>query len=42
MCEMCCARGSVGGEGSEWMRRLDLGFANPVERVGRVSVIGLR
>ena len=29
MC-MCLARGGVGGEGSEWMRELGLGFNNPV------------
>ena len=29
MC-MCLARGSVGGEGSEWMRELGLRFTNPV------------
>ena len=29
MC-MCLTRGSVGGEGSEWMRELGLGFTNPV------------
>ena len=27
---MCLARGSVGGEGGEWMRGFDLGFTNPV------------
>ena len=25
---MCLAWGGVGGEGSEWMRGLDLGFTN--------------
>ena len=32
VCEMlmCLAQGSVGGEGSEWIRVLDLGFTNPV------------
>ena len=34
MC-MCFARGGVGREGSEWMRRLGLGFTNPV-RIGGV------
>ena len=29
MC-MCLARGSVGGEGGEWMREWGLGFTNPV------------
>ena len=29
MC-MCLARGSVGGEGGEWMRELGSGFTNPV------------
>ena len=29
MC-MCLARGSVGGEGGEWMRELGLGFTNTV------------
>ena len=28
MC-MCLARGSVGGEGGEWMRELGLGFTDP-------------
>ena len=32
LCEMCIcfAWGGVGGEGGEWMRRLCLGFTNPV------------
>ena len=30
MC-MHLARGSVGGEGGEWIRGLGLGFTNPVE-----------
>ena len=32
VCEMCMclARGGVGREGGEWMRRLGLGFTNPV------------
>ena len=38
MC-MCLARGGVGGEGSEWMRELGLGFTNPV---GHVSLFWLR
>ena len=29
MC-MCLARGGVSEEGVEWMRRLGLGFTNPV------------
>ena len=29
MC-MCLARGSVGGEGGEWMRELGLCFTNPL------------
>ena len=33
MC-MCLARGGVGGEGSERMRKLGLGFTNPVETGG--------
>ena len=37
MC-MCLARGGVGGEGGEWMRRLGLGFTNPV---GPVRVLGV-
>ena len=52
MC-MCLARGGVGRERSEWMRRLGLGFTNHVGiwlyqscrnkwSVGRVSVFGLR
>ena len=47
MCEMCMclARGCVGGEGSEWMRELGLGFSNPVKTGGsvrHVSVFGFR
>ena len=34
-CDMCMARGGVGGEGGEWMRELRLGFTNPVG-TGRV------
>ena len=30
VCDMCMARGGVGGEGGEWMRELSLGFTNPV------------
>ena len=30
VCDMCLARGGVGGEGGEWMRELGLGFANPL------------
>ena len=26
VCDICLARGRVGGVGGEWMRRLDLGF----------------
>ena len=43
MC-MCLARGGVGGEGGEWMRKLGLGFTNPVRdrgSVGHVSVFWL-
>ena len=31
VCDMCIclARGGVGGEGGEWMRKLGLGFTNP-------------
>ena len=35
VCDMCLARGGVGGEGDEWMRELGLGFTNPVG-TGRV------
>ena len=40
VCEMsmCLARGGVGGEGGAWMRELGLGFTNPVETGGSVSV----
>ena len=43
MC-MCLARGGVGGEGGEWMRKLGLGFTNPLGQgsVGHVSVFWLR
>ena len=30
VCDMCLARGGVGGEGGEWMRELGLGFTNPL------------
>ena len=30
VCDMCMARGGVGGEGGEWMRELGLGFTKPV------------
>ena len=40
VCEMsmCLARDSVGGEGSEWMRGLGLGFTNPVGAGGLLDV----
>ena len=42
MC-MCLARGSVGGEGGEWMRELSFGFTNQVGTrgvgVGHVCVL---
>ena len=38
VCEMCLARVGVGGEGSEWMTGLGLGFTNPVEREGVVDL----
>ena len=40
VCEMCIclARGSVGGEGGEWMRGLGLGFTNPVRTGGMLDV----
>ena len=37
MC-MCLARGGVGGEGGEWMRRLGLGLTNPVGTGGALDV----
>ena len=37
MC-MCLARGSVGGQGGEWMRGLGLGFPNPVGTGGVLDV----
>ena len=44
VCDMCLARGGVGGEGGEWMR--ELGLALPIlwdrESVGHVSVFWLR
>ena len=36
VCDMCLARGGVGGGGYEWMRELGLGFTNPVG-TGRVE-----
>ena len=40
VCDMCMplARGSVGGEGGEWMRGLGLGFTNPVGTGGVLDV----
>ena len=40
VCEMCMclARGSVGVEGVEWMRRLVLSFTNPVGTGGVLDV----
>ena len=38
VCGMCLARGGVGGEGGEWMRRLGLGFTNPVGTGGVLDV----
>ena len=35
---MCLARGSVGGEGSEWMRALGLGFTNTAGTGGVLDV----
>ena len=35
---MCFARGGVGGEGSEWIRGLSLGFTNPVGTGGVLDV----
>ena len=35
---MCLARGSVGGERSEWIRGFGLGFTNPVETGGGLDV----
>ena len=40
VCDMCMARGGVGGEGGEWMRELGLGFTNPVG-TGGVLDMGL-
>ena len=37
MC-MCLARGGVGGEGGEWMRKLGLGFTNPVGTGGVLNM----
>ena len=38
VCDMCMARGGVGGEGGEWMRELSLGFTN---RVGAGGVLDM-
>ena len=40
VCEigMCLSRGGVGGEGSEWMRGLGLGFTNHVGTGGVLAV----
>ena len=38
VCDMCLARGGVGGEGDEWMRELGLGFTNPVGTGGMLDV----
>ena len=40
VCEMCMCldRGGVGDEGSELIRRLGLGFANPVGTRGALAV----
>ena len=40
VCEMCMclARGSVGGEGGEWIKGLGLGFTNPVGTGGVLDV----
>ena len=35
---MCLARGGVGREGDEWMRRLGLGFTNYVRTGGVLDV----
>ena len=37
MC-MCLVRGSVGGEGGEWMRGLGLDFTNPMGTGGVLDV----
>ena len=37
MC-VCLARGGVGAEGGEWMRRLGLGFTHPVGTRGVLDV----
>ena len=42
VCEMCLARGGVGGRiGGEWMRELGLGFTNPVGTGGVLDVGGI-
>ena len=38
VCDMCMARGGVGGEGGEWMRELGLGFTNHVGVGGVLDV----
>ena len=38
VCDMCLARGGVGGDGPEWMRGLGLGFTNPVGTGGVLDV----
>ena len=40
VCEMCMclARGGVGGEWTEWMRGLSMGFTNPVGVGGALNV----
>ena len=35
---MCLARGGVGGQGGEWMRRLGLDITNPVGTGGELDV----
>ena len=47
VCEMgkCLARGTVGGEGGEWNKRIGFGFYQSCKNtgsVGRVYVYGLR
>ena len=38
VCDMCLARGGVGGEGGEWMIGLGLGFTNPGGKGGVLDV----